>query len=248
MNILITGGTGYLASHLINKIVDSYKIIITKYSYSDITGISNIFSKIDFIDIDIEPLEKVFIKYKINLVIHMATLYGKEKGDLSDMVECNIIQPLRLYDLSIRYGVKYFINTDTILNRHTNYYSLSKKQFLEWLPYWKGEIKILNIILDSFYGPDGRHTQFITSLVRQMLLNKRTINLTFGDQRRCFIYIDDLVSFYELIIKNINHYTEGYNEYCVSYANVAKLKEQITKIKKITNSNTKLNFGAIPLS
>ena len=53
MNILITGGTGYLASHLINKIVDSYKIIITKYSYSDITGISNIFSKIDFIDIDI---------------------------------------------------------------------------------------------------------------------------------------------------------------------------------------------------
>jgi len=46
--ILLTGGTGFLGSHLIKNLIDKYEIIILKRSFSNTWRIVNFLNKIKY--------------------------------------------------------------------------------------------------------------------------------------------------------------------------------------------------------
>ena len=131
--ILLTGATGFLGSHLLEKLLESnYKIIVLKRSFSDIWRIQHLLQKVVYYDIDKVPLEKPFKENNIHIVIHTATLYGKNNEPISDIVNTNLMFPLKLLETSLRFNLDFFINTDTFFNvninlpNHQNYYVLSK--------------------------------------------------------------------------------------------------------------------------
>ena len=80
---------------------------------------------------------------------------------------------------AIANGCQLFINTDTVLDRFTSSYALTKKQFGDWLKYYsnKNEIKVINLQLEHFYGPGTANTNFITLMVQKMLSNEPVIEL-----------------------------------------------------------------------
>ncbi len=246
--ILLTGGTGYLGSKILKKLADEgYNIILLKRSFSNPVRIKEYLKKIRFYDVDRIPLETIFSENSIDMVVHCATNYGRRENDPLQVIEANLLLPLKLLELGKKYRIKCFINTDTILDKRINYYSLSKKQFKDWLFVYKQDFTCINVALEHFYGSGDDATKFVTYIVHNLLKNVDKINLTKGEQKRDFIYIDDVVSAFLKIIASSDKFGQDFYEFEIGTRNPLSIKEFVELAKQLSgNKHTFLNFGAIP--
>jgi nucleoside-diphosphate-sugar epimerase len=246
--ILLTGGTGYLGSKILKQLVDNGNtIILLKRSFSNPVRIKEYFYKIIIYDIDLVPLETVFRENNIDTIVHCATNFGRNENDPLHVIEANLIFPLKLLELGKKYHVKHFINTDTILDKRINYYSLSKKQFKDWLFVYKQDYTCINVALEHFYGAGDDPTKFVTFIVQNLLKNVDRIDLTKGEQKRDFIYIDDVVNAFAKIINSLDNFSRDFYEFEVGTNHPISIKEFVELTKILSgNQHTILNFGAIP--
>lgn len=248
--ILITGATGFLGSHLAEKFLDEHKVIILKRSFSDIWRIKHSERNLYYYDIDKIPLEKVFQENKIDIVVHTATLYGRKNEEISQIVESNLTFPLKIFELALKYKIDAFINTDTFFNPDYKFlvkYSLSKKQFLEWLIIFSENIKVINIKLGHIFGEKDNTDKFIPWIITELIKVSNEIKLTAGEQKRDFIYIEDVKDFYSILINSLDKFDTGFHEYELGTGKAVKIKDFVLKLKKLTgNVQTYLNFGAVP--
>jgi len=75
MKIMITGGMGFIGSHLCDNLVDDHEIIILTKSESKKINLKESLSKIQIENLDItnfSKLEKVILKHKPEIIIHLA--------------------------------------------------------------------------------------------------------------------------------------------------------------------------------
>ena len=242
--ILITGINGFLGSSVAKRLVDNYKIVGTEYSLDNLTRLSGF--NFDVYGATKESYKKLFNENKIDIVIHTATFYGKENEDISKMLEANLLSPLYLLDSAIHNGCHLFINTDSALERYTSIYSLTKKQFLDWLKFRSNEMKVVNMRLEHFYGPGASNTNFISLMLQKLLNNEPKIDLTPGEQKRDFIYYEDVVDAYELAVNSINKLKDKYSHFEIGSGEAITIKEVMLLMKQMTKSNTELNFAALP--
>lgn len=247
MTILLTGGTGFLGSNILNELIrDGFDIILLKRSTSNIFRIERNINKIISYNLDEIKLEEVFENHKIDTILHCATDYGRKQADPLQIVDANLILPLRLIELGKRYHIKCFINTDTILDKRVSHYSLSKKQFGDWFMNYKNDMRCVNVALEHFFGPNDDKTKFVSHVIGQLLGNVEKLDLTPGEQKRDFVYIDDVVSGFKVIIKEAERLENGYYEFEIGSGNLVSIKEFVIMIRDIIgNTKTKLNFGAL---
>ena len=148
-NILITGGTGFIGSHLVMELVKKYKnyriINIDSLTYAsnkknlfEIENLSNyIFEKIDIRDRSL--VNQILIKYEVDNIIHLAAeshVDNSIKNPL-EFAETNVIGTINLLESARNYWNNNFLNkcfyhvsTDEV------YGSLgSEGSFLESTPY-----------------------------------------------------------------------------------------------------------------
>ena len=104
---------------------------------------------------------------------------------------------------------------------------------------------MINLRLEHFYGPGASESNFISSMIVKMLKNDPNIDLTMGEQNRDFLYISDLLNVFDLIINNIDN-LKFFQNFSVGSGNDINIKMILELIKKLTNSTSKLNYGAIP--
>ena len=126
MNILITGGLGFIGSHTIVSLLDSSHnldyniIIIDNLSNSSIKTLSNIKSlvknpeKINFIEGDVNDklfMKDIFIKNKIESIIHFASLKSVSESIKNPLLyyNQNINSLLNLLELMDDYDCNQFI-------------------------------------------------------------------------------------------------------------------------------------------
>jgi len=238
---LITGGNGYLASQIIRNIVNDYQVVVIEKYTSELANIEAVINLLEVYST--EDFEKAFNK-KVDVVLHCATLYGKGDEKLANILDSNLLFPLKLLQKSVTQKVSLFINTDTTLDRQTNTYSLTKKQFLDWLIFYQNKIKITNVQLEHFYGPGSSDNNFITSITRKLLKNDKIIELTKGEQVRDFVYIDDVISAFLKIFENTDQFNEFQN-FQVCTGKPEKLRNVIELLKFISGSSSFLDFGAV---
>lgn len=94
--------------------------------------------------------------------------------------------------------------------------------------------------LFSVYGPDDNHEWLIQYLIKDMLHNK-DINVTKGEQLWDYLYIDDISDMF-IKLKNAS----GAGVANLGSGKSVTVKYIIEMIKELTNSKSKINFGAIP--
>jgi len=246
--ILLTGATGFLGSHLLERFFkEGHKIIILKRSFSNTWRIDHILSKVIFYNVDKENLETPFKENKIDIVIHTATKYGRKNEKASDILKSNLIFPLELLEIATFFNTDTFFNPDTALCKYLNYYSLSKKQFVECAKLFCNKIKIINLKLEHMYGEKDDFTKFIPFVIKQLLMDVEKIKLTKGEQRRDFIYVSDVVNAYYDIFLQVNNFGKGFREYEIGSGEAIKIKLLVQLLKKLTNNkNTILSFGDLP--
>lgn len=246
-SVMLTGATGFLGSHLLRKLLaEQYNIVILKRSFSNISRIKDIINNVKYYNIDEIKFEKAFSE-KIDIIIHCATDYGRKKSDMISILESNLMLPLTLLEIGRKRGVSCFLNTDTILDKRIGEYSLSKNQFKEWLKLRSKDMICINVALEHFFGPFDDKSKFTSYIISNLLENVAQIELTKGEQKRDFIYINDVVDAFVKIINNINTFDKGFNHYEIGTNNSITIKNFVELAKKFSgNEDTKLNFGAIP--
>jgi CDP-paratose synthetase len=249
-NILITGITGFLGSHLAKRFLnEGHNIIGLKRSTSSLARINSIENQITLYDSDTVEFASIFQNHsKIDALIHTATCYGRSGETTNQIFDANTVYPLHLLEAASQAGIKIFINTDTTLDKYLNLYSLSKNQFLDWGRFFSLNKKIhfCNLRLEHFYGPNDDDSKFTTFILKSCIENHPTIKLTHGEQKRDFIYVDDVVDAYLLVIESFELIKNNYIEMDVGSGNAVSIRHFVETVHRITHSKTQLIFGALP--
>ena len=185
---------------------------------------------------------------KVDTIIHTATCYGRKGESTSEILQANLVFPLNLLNAAIEAGVDLFINTDTVLDKLLNPYALSKGQFAEWGKYFADQkmIHFLNLKLEHFYGPNDDDTKFTAHVINNCLKNVPELNLTLGEQQRDFIYIDDVIAAYLLLLDKHTSFEDQFVEFEIGSGIAITIKHFVETVHRLTASTTRLNFGALP--
>ncbi len=155
--------------------------------------------------------------------------------------------PLELLQVSLSHGVAAFINTDTTLPRHLNAYAFSKGQFVDWGRFLaRGRICFINMELEQFYGPDDDDSKFTTYVMRSCVRNDERVKLTLGEQRRDFLYIEDAVDAFLLLVAESPRFSLDVHEFPLGSGKAVTVREFAETVKHLSGSKTCLDFGAIP--
>lgn len=260
--ILLTGATGFLGSRLLHKLCGSgsYHIIILKRSYSNTNRINDLInssSDIEVIDIDTvkEDFWKTYFAVSsVDVIIHCATYYGRgSESSITKVLESNLMFPLSLLEEAINHGLKLFINTDSYFNKPNQTYrtlldySLSKKTLNIWLEYLANKVKVANLRLEHIFGENDGSSKFVESMIQKIAVKRvDSIELTYGQQKRDFIYIDDVCDAYLTILENYHKFAFRYLTFEVGTGQKCSIRKFVEKIKEISGSKTKLEFGKLP--
>lgn len=248
MKILLTGATGYLGSHLLAALLGvGSEVVLLKRSFSNTFRIKKLLETCTSYDLDKIELTQVFEKHQFDVIIHCATNYGRKEADPLQTIEANLLLPLKLLELGRIFSTQAFVNTDTILDKGVNTYSLSKNQFKDWLQVYSSDLVCCNVALEHFYGPGDDRSKFVTSIIEAFLSNKPQIELTQGLQKRDFIYIDDVVDAMGAIVEACLGYGPGLYPFEVATGNPLSIRHFVELVRELSgNSTTNLLFGAIP--
>jgi nucleoside-diphosphate-sugar epimerase len=246
--VLLTGGTGYLGRNLINGLTQQgYELVLLVRQTADISFLQEYTGSIKTYEIETSIIGKIFEEHQIDVVIHTAASYGRKGENMSQILQANLIYPTEILDAAIKNGVKYFINTDTALPKSLNGYARSKKQFLEWLESVSAQINVLNLQLEYFYGPNDDHSKFITYVLTELKSGKDHIDFTEATSFRDFIYIEDVVQAYLVLLSNLEIFKD-IKTIEIGSGKAEMLKETIKKIQLLVDSpSVELNFGALPM-
>lgn len=216
MICLVTGGAGFIGSHLVDKLIELGHTVVVIDNLS--TGnIKNINPKAKFYRIDItDDLNEIFKKEQFEYVYHLAAQINLRSSitDPKHDANINIIGSLNVIENCRRYKVKSVIFSSTggaiydstselpwvessPLNP-TSPYGLAKLTVEKYLELYK-KIYGLNYHIMRYanvYGPrqnSAGEAGVIAIFIVRILQGKDLVVNGNGEQTRDFIFIDDLV-------------------------------------------------------
>lgn len=246
--IFMTGGTGYLGSHLLRSLVKrGYLVYCLRRASSSLNRVTDIVTEVTWVELETTDFNDFFAEHQIKYVLHCATDYGRKQVDPRGTIEANLILPLRLLHAAAANDVSVFINTDTILDKGISNYSLSKNQFADWLESYSDRIVGINMALEHFFGPGDDPSKFVTYIIQALLSGVESIKLTEGKQKRDFIYIDDVIAAFMTLLENAPNFEHRYYQFEVGTAQPVEIRRFVELAQEFSgNKKTQLNFGAIP--
>lgn len=244
-SVLLTGATGFLGSHILRMLLkNKYSVVILKRSHSDVSHISSHLPDCVAYNTDEVSIGKIFREQQIDTIIHTAASYGRQQESLQQILEANFVFPFELLQCAIENHVRCFINAGTSLSPSVNPYSLSKNQFKEWLIHFRSRISVKNVVIEYFYGPGDSDWKLVTMILKKLANNTPFIEFTSGNQKRDFIYIDDVVNAFQCLLNDNGKV--GFTEYPLGSGQGISIKELAYMCKTISgNQITEMHFGVI---
>lgn len=217
--ILITGGAGFIGSHLVDSLVKKkYKIIVIDNLISGRkSNLNNSIHRIKFIKADISILNKIESYFKkVDAVIHLAALADIVPSihDPNSYYETNVTGTFNVLSACKKHNIKKIIYAASascygiskelptseqaeILPKYP--YALTKRLGEELIVHW-GEVYDINYTSLRFfnvYGPrsrtSGAYGAMFGVFFAQKLANKPYTIVGSGNQKRDFTYVSDAV-------------------------------------------------------
>jgi nucleoside-diphosphate-sugar epimerase len=142
----------------------------------------------------------------------------------------------------------HFINTGTVLDNTVNTYAWSKNLFSAWGSHCAKvdpHLQFTDVRLQHFYGPGDHSSKFTANVITSCLENMTELKLTSGEQRRDFVFIDDVIDAYKALVES--RMRLGKIEAIeVGSGTAISVRTFVERVHAMTNSRTVLRFGALP--
>lgn len=253
--IVLTGATGFLGSNLLCKLLaEGYEVAAIVRTGSNFSRIEKLIGNknLKICNIEKDSPRSIFDQSKVDVIVHTATEYGRGGGAISNILEPNLILPIRLIELGIEYKTACFINTDSYFNKvgrsYSNLlnYSLSKKSLLVWLKQLSNQIRVINVSLEHIYGPWDSRTKFVENLIQEIAVERKSrVHLTHGHQKRDFIYVDEVADAYIKLIEYGRTHEFTFKRFDVGTGSSIQVRDLALNIKALSLSTSELGFGDI---
>ncbi len=248
MKILVTGGSGFIGSHLSDKLTnEGHSVIIFDKKKSPWMN-----KKQKFISGDIND-EKILIKATKNIdyVYHCAGL-----SDLNDSfnkpllsAKSNILGSINLFESCVKNKVKKIILASSIyvFSKEGSFYRCSKKAVEDYIQEYSKQNKIKYTILrfGSIYGTRSDLSNGIYNLVYNSIKKKKILYHNKSDSSREYIHVKDIANAcYEIL-------NSKYDNKCltltgsekISYNDLIEILSEITSLKKVKINKKIKNIG-----
>tara|TARA_Y100000310_G_scaffold340231_1_gene435297 strand:+ start:418 stop:1341 length:924 start_codon:yes stop_codon:yes gene_type:complete len=256
MKVLVTGGAGFIGSHIVDLLIDKdYDVVIVDNLSSGHK--ENINPKAKFYNCDItsiENLKKIFEAEKPSKVIHSAAQIQitKSINIPAHDANTNILGGLNILECCKNFNINKIIYLSTAaIYGNPEYnpldeihpikpispYGVSKRSLeLYFYAYHKMyDLKFISFRLANVYGPrDFPESNRVISLFTQALLNtKQPLIIGDGKQGRDFVYVKDIANAAVIGLENV---TED-NFFNIGTGKITPINELFLTIKRIISSD-----------
>lgn len=256
MNICVTGGAGFIGSHLVDRLVDLGHTVLVIDNLS--TGVREFVNqKANFIEMDVRDskIQSIFDEFKPQIVFHEAAQTMVPTSMENPQYDCdvNLMGLINILEASRHSGVAQFIMpssaavygdlailplTESMKGDPSSFYGLTKLTAEGYLRIYEQAFGLKTVCFrySNVYGPrqgDGGEGGVI-SIFNKKIANHESLTV-FGDgeQTRDFIYVDDVV---EANIKIMN-YPELTGIYNISTNTGTSINELISRFRAISSSD-----------
>ena len=218
MKTLITGGAGFVGSHLVDKLIKEGQSVVIVDDLS--TGKKeNVNSEAKFYQLDIQSpeIENVFLAEKPEIVFHLAAQVDLRKSVESPIenAKINILGSLNVLENCRKFGVKKIIfassggviygeaekipTSESALEAPLSPYGVEKLAVEKYLKFYRKSFGLSSISLRfaNIYGPrqNSKGESGVVAIFTDKILNGESpIIYGEGNQTRDYLYVEDAVS------------------------------------------------------
>ena len=269
MRYLITGGSGFLGSRFVKKLLDEGNEV-TAYDNLSTGRSKNLehfkdnrnfkFVKGDITDKD--SLKKIMTK-GIDAVFHMSAIVGVKEycKDPLKVVDVNVIGTRNVLEFALKNEINVlFASTSEIFGKNSNvpwkeeddrvlgstkvdrWSYATSKSMCEHMIFAMNKNRGLKTIIVRFfnvYGPSQPPYFVISQSVQKVLNNEQPLLYDSGNQSRCFTFVDDAIDGTMLAVKSKKSDGEVFN---IGSSNETKIKDVIEMIIEIAGKRGKIKW------
>ena len=223
MNILVTGAAGFIGFHTCLYLLTKHKVfgLYNLNNYYDVnlkkSRLKILKKNTDFeflkTDIQNKNLHNKFKKIKLDIIINLAAQAGVRHSlkDPFSYIDSNILGQINLLEFAKKIKIKKFIYASSSsvyggnekmpfsvkhrVDKPISLYAASKKstELLAECYSHLFKIKCIGLRFFTVYGPWGRPDMATFIFTKKILENKKINIFNYGNMKRDFTYIDDIV-------------------------------------------------------
>jgi len=260
MKFLVTGGAGFIGSHIVERLVKEGGdvIVLDNLSTGKMENLINVINDIDFIEGDIRDLDLLLsITKGVDYIFHESALTSVIES-VENPLRCNEINvngTLNVVWASLKNGVKKIIYASSsavygdnlILPKKEDMkvepispYAISKYVGELYLKFFHDvyNLDIVSLRYFNVYGPRqdpfSPYSAVIPKFITSLLKDEPPTIYGDGNQTRDFIFVEDVVSANILALKKNNLKSKVYN---IAGGRKVKIIELYKLINKILGKN-----------
>ena len=266
--VLITGGTGFLGSHITQRIIEEVEsITIATTDIRQQTTLKALGVDVDKINLvrgdvrDFDFLRLLFNEYEFDTVFHLGALSEVKKCqpdpklafDINVGGTVNILEACRMYnkvkavvvsssDKAYGSGEVPYVEGQSLNGVGTYEVSKSATDLIARSFYSNYNVPVVVTRCSNLYGGgDMNFTRVIPNNIRKILNNESPMIWKGSEaSTREFLYIDDAVDAYLSLVENIDK-TKG-EAYNIGSGEVYSIEELLKKLLRIMESNLQIEY------
>ena len=256
---LVTGGTGYVGSMLVRRLVtDGWDVHLIVRPDSDTKVLQPVLGKLAIHEHNgsTEGMVDIVKTAAPDVVFHLASLFLAQHtvANVELLVHSNLLFSTQLVEAMAVNGVRRLVNTGTSWQHYengaynpVNLYAATKQAFECLLAYYveaHGLVATTLVLFDT-YGPSDWRSKVIALLWKTAAANE-SLAMSPGEQMIDLVHIDDVVDAFMLAAAQLHERECGHERYGVSSGQPQRLRDLVQSFEKATGTQVPITWSGRP--
>jgi nucleoside-diphosphate-sugar epimerase len=255
--VLVTGGTGYIGSHLVRGLViEGHDVHILVRKSSSLHALEDLLPELTIHRCSSgRELAKIMTQSRPAIVFHLATMQSEPAAlEVGAIIENNITFGSELVAAMLATGCRRLINTGTSWQHFegrdyspVNLYAATKQAFADIVQYYVEACGLSAITLKLFdtYGPRDPRPKLVR-LLHEGALSQQPLALSPGEQLIDLVYVSDVVAAYLQAARLMQAAPPpAPAQYAVSSGCPISLRELVSRYEAVSGRQLNVQWGAL---